>query len=53
MCAHTNLEYLGEQEVNGNGESVSLFNCKDCHTTLMINKNDPRVKALKVKTAAA
>jgi len=50
MCLHRNLEYLGEQPVNGNGDTISLYNCKDCHTTLMIKKGDPRLKIRRFKT---
>ncbi len=41
-CDHSELEYIGEQELF-NGDSYSLCNCLKCRTTISLGKTNLRM----------
>ncbi|MFC1490290.1 hypothetical protein ACFL6K_03680 [Candidatus Latescibacterota bacterium] len=38
-CKHKYIKYLGEQETLVKDEFLKLYNCLDCCTTIVYNKN--------------
>ncbi len=38
-CDHSELEYIGEQELLG-GESISLCNCLKCRSTISLRNSN-------------
>ena len=44
-CDHSELEYIGEQEML-EGDSFSLCNCLKCRTTISLGRTDIRMMSI-------
>ena len=42
-CKHPYIKYLGEQETLVKGEYLKLYNCLNCGTTIVYEKNTKSV----------